>query len=350
MKALQYVEVGKAPEIREVPTPEPGPGEVRLKITAAGACHSDSFVMSLSEEEYSAFGYPLPMTLGHEGVGVVDAVGEGVHNVTLGEPVAVYGPQGCGRCRACAQGSENYCPYAADLGIVPPGLGKDGAMAEYMIVKDPRLLIPLGDLDPAENVALTDAGLTPYHAIKGSIDLLVPGSVAVVIGVGGLGHVAVQILRALTPATVVALDLSEEKLEFAREVGAHHAFLSDAEAPARIAEEVGAGPVAAVFDFVTNAKVLEIIQQLAGPRTDMVLVGAGSVERSVGLLGQPYGSRVRAPYWGTRPELMEVFELARSGQVSVETERFSLEDAPEAYRKLHDGQLRGRAVVVPSVS
>ncbi|WP_150460133.1 NAD(P)-dependent alcohol dehydrogenase [Nesterenkonia ebinurensis] len=347
MKALQYVTVGQPPEVREVPTPEPGPGEVRLRITAAGACHSDSFVMSLSEDQYSAFGYPLPMTLGHEGVGVVDALGEGAKGIELGEAVAVYGPQGCGRCHACAQGVENYCPHAASRGIHPPGLGTDGAMAEYMIVSDPRLLIPLGDLDPVESVALTDAGLTPYHSIVGSLDLLVPGSTAVVIGVGGLGHMAIQLLRTLTSATVIALDISESKLDFAREVGAHHAFLSDDNAAQRIAEAVGPEPVTAVFDFVTNEPVLKIALSLSGPRTDLVLIGAGSVDTAVGLLGQPFGSRVRAPYWGSRPELMEVLELARTGQISVDTEHFTLDQAPEAYRKLHAGELRGRAVIVP---
>ncbi|WP_147105291.1 NAD(P)-dependent alcohol dehydrogenase [Nesterenkonia populi] len=347
MKALQYVTVGRAPEIREVPTPEPGPGEVRLRVTAAGACHSDSFVMSLSEKEYETFGYPLPMTLGHEGVGVVDALGEGTTGVEIGEAVAVYGPHGCGRCHSCSQGLENYCPHAAEMGIVPPGLGADGAMAEYMIVSDTRLLLPLGDLDPVQSVALTDAGLTPYHAIKGSLDLLVPGSVAVVIGVGGLGHIAVQLLRRLTSATVVALDISESKLEFAREVGAHYAYLSDVGAADALRREASSEPVTAVFDFVTNDAVMKIIDAMSGPRTDIVLVGAGAVSRPVGLLGQPFGSTVRAPYWGSRPELMEVIELARSGQLTVDTEQFSLDEGPEAYRKLHDGELRGRAVIVP---
>lgn len=347
MKALRYVSIGQPPTVCDVPTPEPGPGEVRLRVTAAGACHSDSFVMSLSEEQYAAFGYPLPMTLGHEGVGVVDAVGEGARGVDIGEAVAVYGPQGCGRCHTCAQGSENYCPHAASRGIHPPGLGADGAMAEYMIVSDPRLLIPLGNLDPVKSVALTDAGLTPYHSIAGSLDLLVPGSTSVVIGVGGLGHMAIQLLRTLTSTTVIALDISSSKLEFARRMGAHHAFLSDESAPQRIAEAVGAGPVTAVFDFVTNEPVLKIAYALSGPRTDLVLIGAGSVDSPVGLLGQPFGSRVRAPYWGSRPELMEVFDLARTGQISVDTEEFALDQAPEAYRKLHDGELRGRAVIVP---
>lgn len=315
MKALQYVTVGQAPEIREVRLPEPGPGEVRLKVTAAGACHSDSFVMGLSEEQYAAYGYPLPMTLGHEGVGIVDALGDGTTGIETGAAVAVYGPRGCGRCHSCAQGFENYCPHAAQLGIVPPGLGTDGAMAEYMIVSDTRLLVP--------------------------------GSVAVVIGVGGLGHIAVQLLRRLTSATVVALDVTESKLEFAREVGAHYAFHSDEEAADAVRREVSSEPVAAVFDFVTNDAVMKTVDALSGPRTDIVLVGAGAVSRPVGLLGQPYGSRVRAPYWGARPELMEVIDLARTGQLTVETERFSLDDAPEAYRRLHDGELRGRAIITP---
>lgn len=346
MKALRYVEVGQPPQLQEIPIPEPGPGEVRLKVTAAGACHSDSFVMGLSAEEYAAFGYPLPMTLGHEGVGIVDALGEGTTGVEIGEAVAVYGPRGCGRCRSCAEGMENYCPHAAGLGLTPPGLGYDGAMAEYMIVSDPRLLVPLGGLDPAASVALTDAGLTPYHAIKGSLDLLVPGSTAVVVGVGGLGHMAIQVLKALTGATIIGIDVTEEKAAFAVENGAHHGFVSGPGVAERI-REVAGGPVTAVFDFVANDAVMAMASEIAGPRTDFVVVGAGAPTRTVGLLGQPFGSRIRAPYWGSRPELMELLDLARSGDLAVETEHFSLDDGAEAYRKLHDGELRGRAVVIP---
>jgi len=346
MKALQYVRVGAPPELREVPVPEPGPGQVRLKVTAAGACHSDSFVMSLPEEQYTA-SYPLPMTLGHEGAGVVDKLGDGATGVAVGDSVAVYGPWGCGRCLQCAQGKENYCPRAAELGITPPGLGHDGSMAEYMIVDDPRFLVPLGDLDPADNVALTDAGLTPYHAIKGSLGKLGPGSSAVVIGAGGLGHVAIQLLRSLTTATVIALDVSDDKLALARDVGAHHAFPSDPSARERIAEVIGVPAVTAVFDFVAAAPTLELGAALRGVESDQVLVGVGGGQVDVGMLLAPYDATVRAPYWGSRPELMEVLALARSGHVRVETERFSLDEAPEAYHRLHEGTLRGRAVVTP---
>ncbi|MTE23036.1 NAD(P)-dependent alcohol dehydrogenase [Microbacterium sp. ZXX196] len=346
MKALQYVSIGQPPEVREVPTPEPGPGQVRLKVTAAGACHSDEFLMSLPEEVYTA-AYPLPMTLGHEGAGIVDKVGEGVTEVAVGDAVAVYGPWGCGRCYPCSQGKENYCERAAELGITPPGLGHDGSMAEYMIVDSPRFLVPLGDLDAVKNVALTDAGLTPYHAIKGSLDKLVAGSTAVVIGTGGLGHVAIQILRALTPATVIALDVSDEKLQLAKDVGAHHAFASNPEAVDRIREATGSATVTAVFDFVNIQPTVDLGSALSGVETDLVLVGVGGNTAQVGMMARPYDATIRSPYWGSRPELMEVLNLARTGLVGVETETFSLDDAPEAYRRLHEGSLRGRAVVTP---
>src|SRR5918995_2350669 len=133
MKAVQYREIGKGPEIVEIDIPEPGPGQIRLKVTAAGLCHSDWFVMDLPEEQYT---YGLPLTLGHEGAGIADKLGDGVEGVELGASYAIYGPWGCGQCHACSQGRENYCPHAAELGIVPPGLGAPGAMAEYVIVDD----------------------------------------------------------------------------------------------------------------------------------------------------------------------------------------------------------------------
>ncbi|CAM5288867.1 L-threonine 3-dehydrogenase [Streptomyces microflavus] len=236
MKAVQYRAVGEAPEVVTVPDPEPGPGQVLLKVTAAGVCHSDIAVMSWPADQIP---FPLPLTLGHEGVGTVAALGDGVHGLSAGDSVAVYGPWGCGICVNCAEGKENYCLRAKELGIMPPGLGAPGAMAEYMIVDDPRHLVPIGDLDPVKTVSLTDAGLTPYHAIKRSLPKLVPGATAVVIGTGGLGHVAIQLLRAMTAARVIALDVTEEKLDLARAVGAHEAVLSDEKAAARVMELTG---------------------------------------------------------------------------------------------------------------
>ena len=344
MKAIQYREIGKGPELVEIPTPEPGPGQIRLKVTVAGLCHSDWFVMGLPAEQYT---YPLPLTLGHEGAGIVDKLGDGVEGIELGGSYAIYGPWGCGQCHACAQGKENYCTRAAELGIAPPGLGAPGAMAEYVIVDDARHLAPLGDLDPVETVSLTDAGLTPYHAIMSSAAKLRAGATAVVIGTGGLGHVGIQILRAVSPVTVIALDISEEKLALAREVGAHHALMSDASAVPAIRELTGGKGADAVFDFTGIQPTLDIARQVVAVDGDIQIVGIGGGLLPTGFFSTPFGASVRAPYWGSRSELIEVLDLARSGEVGVHVERFTLDTAVEAYTKLHDGQVRGRAVVVP---
>jgi propanol-preferring alcohol dehydrogenase len=345
MRALQYRKVGSAPEVVEVPLPEPGPGQVLLKVTAAGLCHSDLAVMGWPEE---VFPYPLPLTLGHEGVGTVAALGRGVTGLAEGDAVAVYGPWGCGLCRKCAEGKENYCLRAADLGIMPPGLGSPGALAEFMLVDSPRHLVPLNGLDPAQAAPLTDAGLTPYHAILKSLPKLGPGSTAVVIGVGGLGHLAVQLLRALTPARVIALDVSQEKLELARTVGAHETLLSGTGASERVRELTGGVGAEVVLDFVGVEATLSVAAASVAVEGDVTIVGIGGGTLAVGFGGGlPFEVSACFPYWGSRAELMDVVELARQGLVSSHVETFSLEEAPMAYERLHAGEINGRAVVLP---
>lgn len=344
MKALQYRTIGAPPEVVTVPDPEPGPGQVLLKVTAAGVCHSDIAVMGWPAE---GFPYELPLTLGHEGVGTVAALGAGVTGLSEGDAVAVYGPWGCGGCAKCAEGKENYCLRADALGIRPPGLGRPGSMAEYLLVDDARHLVPLDGLDPVAAVPLTDAGLTPYHAIKRSLPKLVPGSTAVVIGAGGLGHVAVQLLRALTSARVVALDVSEDKLRLAREVGAHEVVLSDAKAADAVRELTGGMGAEAVFDFVGVAPTVRTAGAVAAVEGDVTLVGIGGGTLPVGFGVLPFEVSVTAPYWGSRRELIEVLDLARSGAVSVHTETYTLDDAPLAYERLHAGEVNGRAVILP---
>ncbi|MEV6108989.1 NAD(P)-dependent alcohol dehydrogenase [Streptomyces sp. NPDC051940] len=344
MKALQYRTIGSAPELVTLPDPEPGPGQVLLKVTAAGACHSDIAVMTWPAE---ALPFPLPVVLGHEGVGTVAALGDGVTGVSEGESVAVYGPWGCGTCIKCAEGKENYCLRAAEDHIYPPGLGAPGAMAEYLLVDDARHLVPLDGLDPVAAVPLTDAGLTPYHAIKHALPKLVPGSTAVVIGAGGLGHLAIQLLRALSPARVVALDTSEEKLELARKVGAHETLVSGPDAARQIRDLTNGVGAQAVFDFVGIDATAATAAQAAAIEGEISLVGIGGGALPVGFGRTAYEVTVTAPYWGSRSELIEVLDLARSGVLSVHTEQFPLDEAPLAYERLHAGQINGRAVVVP---
>lgn len=344
MRALQYRAIGAAPEVVHLPDPEPGPGQVLLRVTAAGACHSDVSLMSLPAEH---FRFPLPFGLGHEGVGTVAALGAGVTGVGVGDAVAVYGPRGCGRCVACAQGRENYCPHAAQSGQLAPGLGAPGTIAEYLLVDGAHRLIALDGLDPVKAAPLTDAGLTPYHAVKRALPRLLPGSTAVVIGAGGLGHLAVQLLRALTAATVVVLDVTEEKLALARTVGAHMTVLSDADAPATVHKLTDGLGAEVVFDFVGVPATTAAAAAMVAMDGEISLVGIGGGSVPVGFGALPYAVSVSAPFWGSRSELAEVLALARTGAVDVHVQTFYLDDAPRAYELLHAGRINGRAVILP---
>src|SRR3954467_7275785 len=215
MQAVQLTAWQSPAQLREVPLPDPGPGELRLRVRGAGLCHSDLHLMHWPA---GAMPYELPFTLGHEVAGTVDALGAGTDGLELGESVLVYGPWGCGRCPACCRGAEHLCEDRRMRGR-GAGLGRDGGLAEYMVVPSPRLLVALGDLDPAAAAPLADAGLTPYHAIRRALPLA-PGAGVVVIGVGGLGHMAVQILRALTACRIVAIDRRPAALEAAAGAGA----------------------------------------------------------------------------------------------------------------------------------
>lgn len=338
-----------APHKIEVTTavqPEPGPGEVLIKIGAAGLCHSDLHIMDAPIEA----GFPLPLTLGHENAGWVEALGPGVSGWSKGEPVAVYGIIGCGYCRACLRGLDNECQVKAAGGI---GISQDGGMAEYVRVPV-RQLFRIGDLDLSQAAPLTDAGLTPYHAIQICRDRLQPGSTCIVIGVGGLGHLALQILAATTAIRIIAVDVKDEALQLAKGVGAQHVLKSDARAAAAIRDLVGPAPGGAdvVLDFVGSTPTLALGAAVIATGGWLAMVGlaSGTLQLSpnaVGKMGVPFGARVVIPYWGTRPELAEVIALAQAGRITAHVEKFSLDQAPLAYEKLRTGNLQGRGVVLP---
>lgn len=343
MRALRMAEFGRDPEVMEVPDPEPGPGQVVVKVGGAGACHSDLHV--LYELDASAV-WQMPMTLGHETAGWVHAMGAGVSGLTVGDPVAVYGAWGCGVCSRCVVGIENYCERPSLVG--GGGLGLDGGMADYLLVPHQRHLMALPDgLDPVTAAPLTDAGLTPYHAIRRSWPKLTPDATCVLIGVGGLGHVAVQIVRATTAARVIAVDVKPEALELALKVGAHHAVRSDDDAAATIRELTGGRGADVVIDFVGATATLELARGVARAMGDVTLVGIGGGEVPLSFFSQPYEVSIATTYWGSRSELAELLALAASGQITAESTVYSLEHGAQAYRDLRDGRVTGRAVVVP---
>jgi propanol-preferring alcohol dehydrogenase len=221
-------------------------------------------------------------------------------------------------------------------------------MADLMLVPDARLLVPLPDgLDPAAAAGLTDAGLTPYHAIRRSRRLLTADATIVLIGVGGLGHVGVQIARELGPATVIAVDTKASALDLATKVGADHTVLADDQAAATIRELTQGRGADVVVDFVGAAPTIELARTVARPLGDVALVGIAGGEVPFSFFSQPYEVAMATTYWGSRHELVELLALAARGRVTVEHTVYRLDDALDAYRALQRGEITGRAVIVP---
>ena len=348
MKALRLLEWKAEPRLVDVDDPTPGPGQVVIKVGGAGACHSD--IHLIEDFEAGALPWNPPFTLGHENAGWVHLLGEGVTDLEVGQPVVVYGPWGCGKCARCRLGVETYCENLAEAPVPGGGggLGLDGGMAEYMVIPHSRLIIPLPDgLEPAEAAPLTDAGLTPYHAIRRSLSKLTPDATAVVIGVGGLGHMGVQILKAMTGSRVIAVDTRDSALKLAESYGADLTLTSGETTAAEIREATGGRGADVVLDFVGADSTLVMGAAAARQMGDLSIVGIGGGTLPVSFFSIPYEVSVQTTYWGTRPEMVEVLGLGARRLIESRITKFALDDAAEAYQALRRGEIEGRAVVVP---
>jgi propanol-preferring alcohol dehydrogenase len=394
MVAYRIVRWGAPPELVEVPVPEPGPGEVLVEVAGNGLCHSDLAMAQMPPEIGEALGWHLPFTLGHEVGGRIVALGPGAGDtgaggagggqsaggagggagaggagdgagtsgagagdagsgragdgadaaggeplvdggaLAEGDAVVLVSPASCGECPLCRRGRDSACPH----GLAGRGYGRDGGLARYVVAPAARVVVRLGDLDPVVAAPLTDAGATAHHAVDRVIPRLPAGATAVVVGAGGLGGFAVQLLRALTPARVVAVDTNPARLAVARDLGAHD-----------VADHVRAvGPVDVVLDFVG------VDDTIAGALAAVQPYGA------YGLVGAA-GGTLRRPWYGGLPRDADVFTfqgssladvhamvgLAEAGLVRSDVDRFPLSRVADAYAALESGELRGRAVVTP---
>ncbi|MGY1739422.1 MULTISPECIES: alcohol dehydrogenase catalytic domain-containing protein [unclassified Blastococcus] len=337
MRALRLLEWSARPVLSVVPVPRPSPGEVLLRVEAAGLCHSDLHVV---DAPAGALPYPLPFTLGHEIVGTVVAVGADGDAGWLGTRCAVHGIWSCGSCRMCRSGRDNYCVTLT--GPLGGGLGHDGGLAEYVLLPSTRPLVPAAGADPVALAPLTDAGLTAFSAVRPHLPGL-EGASVLVVGIGGLGHVAVQLLATARPAALLAVDPRPEARTLATELGATATVGDVADAPGALP----AGRADLVVDFV-GAPTTVPAAALVADGGDFVLVGSGGGRLTLAKgAGQARGVTVSTPFWGSRDELGEVVRLAAEGVVRAETETFVLDEAVDAYDRLRAGEVRGRAVVVP---
>jgi propanol-preferring alcohol dehydrogenase len=220
-------------------------------------------------------------------------------------------------------------------------------MAEYMLVPSTRLVIPIGDLDPALAAPLADAALTPYHAIAKSRALLHPGSAAVVIGAGGLGQMAIQLLKIATGARVIAVDTNERKLELARRFGADVVIRSDGAAAETIRKATDGVGAELVLDVVGSDATLAMGAKALRSEGRLAIIGLAGGTFPTSFFALPYGAEIANSYWGTITELIELVGLTRMGRLRFDVERFTLDDAPQVYDRLRRGEIRGRAVIVP---
>jgi NAD+-dependent secondary alcohol dehydrogenase Adh1 len=272
MRAVRLHKYGERPAVEQVPDPEvTGPLDVIVRIGGAGLCRTD---LHLVEGQWADAGVdtPLPYTLGHENAGWVHEIGAGVTHVAPGDTVILHPQATCGLCRACRAGQDMHCENSFF-----PGLTVDGGMAEFLktgaraVVKiDPKL-------QPADVAALADAGLTAYHAVKKAAPLLYPGTRAVVIGAGGLGHIGIQSLKALTPAEIIVVDRSEPALELARSMGADHVVQATGDQVEQVKDLTDGQGAEVVIDFVGERGAEADAWQMTRRAGSHFVIGAGGL-------------------------------------------------------------------------
>jgi len=341
VRAVRLHGYHQQPVVEDVPEPTvQGLLDVVVKIGGAGVCRTDLHII---EGQWEAAMQPtLPYTLGHENAGWVHEIGSAVTNVQVGDTVILHPTPTCGLCRACRAGQDMHCGNSSF-----PGLSHDGGMAEYLLTSartcvklDPRTR-------PQDVAALADAGITAYHAVRKVIPLLYPGTTCVLIGAGGLGHIGIQCLAALTAAQIIVVDRNPDALKLAEQLGADHTVVADG------------GHVDAVKDLTDGAGadvVLDFVAEQGAEQDGFAMTRRAGSYSVIG-----YGGEVHIPTLdiisterniignivGTYNELAELMVLAEAGKVTLHTKTYPLAEAGEALRDLDAGRVRGRAILVP---
>lgn len=314
---------------------------VVVDIAGAGWCQTDNHVVEGMWEQYVP--QDLPMTLGHENAGYVAEVGEEVTVVEEGDPVICHPVMTCGTCRSCRLGEDMYCENVAF-----PGLTHDGGFAEALLTNE-RAVVPLpAGTDPTDIAPHADAGITAYHAVKKAVAELNPGDTAVIIGVGGLGHIGLQCLDAMSAATIVALDPKEAARDLASDLGAHHAIDPSREDVASVVSDLTDDRGAKqVVDFVGADETTALGPDVLASGGDHHVVGYG------GHVHEPAQTLVdgefayRGTLVGRYTELQELVALVDRGDVELRTTRYDLADINTVAEKLEHGEIEGRAVITP---
>jgi NAD+-dependent secondary alcohol dehydrogenase Adh1 len=341
MKAVRLHSYHSQPVVEEVPEPTiRGPLDVIVKVGGAGVCRTDLHI--IEEQWASRSGVTLPYTLGHENAGWVAEVGSAVTNVAVGDTVILHPTPTCGLCRACRAGQDMHCVDSRF-----PGIDSDGGMAEYLHTSARACVKLEPSTRPEDVAALADAGITAYHAVRKAIPLLYPGTTCVVIGAGGLGHIGIQCLDALTATRIIVVDRNADALKLAEQLGANHTVVADGNHVDAVLELTGGQGADVVLDFVAEQGAQQDGFAMTrrngshfiigyGSNIDIATIDIISTERNI------IGNLV-----GTYNDLAELMVLAQAGKVTLHTRTYPLADALDALADLDAGRVRGRAILVP---
>jgi NAD+-dependent secondary alcohol dehydrogenase Adh1 len=285
----------------------------------------------------------LPYTLGHENAGWIHEVGSGVTNVEVGDTVIVHPFITCGLCGPCRRGDDMHCVNGGF-----PGISRDGGFADFLLTSARSVIKLDPSLEPKDIAALADAGLTAIHAVKKALPVLGPGTRAVVIGAGGLGHIGIQCLAAMTPAEIIVADPSESALELAREVGADHTVRVDGSHVDTVRELTEGAGAEVILDFVGEKGAVEdgiaMIQDggfyyVIGYGQNLDIPTIDIISREISFIGNLVG---------TYADLEELMTLTAQGKVRLRTNSYPLDAINDAMADLDEGRLHGRGILVPA--
>jgi NAD+-dependent secondary alcohol dehydrogenase Adh1 len=341
MKAVRLHAYHQDPVIEEVPEPTvQGPLDVVVRIGGAGVCRTDLHII---EGQWDAAMHPpLPYTIGHENAGWVHEIGSGVTNVAVGDTVILHPTPTCGLCRACRAGQDMHCSQSRF-----PGLDSDGGMAEYLLTSARACVTLDPSTRPQDVAALADAGITAYHAVRKAVPLLYPGTTCVVIGAGGLGHIAIQCLAAMTATRVVVVDRNPEALKLAEALGADSTVIADGTQVAAVQDLTDGAGADVVLDFVAEQGAENDGFAMTGRHGSYFVIGYGGTLSIPTLDVVATERNIVGNIVGTYNELAELMVLAEAGKVTLHTKTYPLDAAQEALHDLDRGQVRGRAILVP---
>src|SRR2546426_25244 len=340
MKAARLFSYDKPLKIVDVDAPRiKNPSEVLVRVTGAGVCHTDLHIVEGVWREKVQVN--LPYTLGHENAGVVQEVGDAVTSVKKGEKVIVHPVITDGTCRPCRIGEDMHCEN-----LVFPGITADGGFAEYLRTSE-RSLVKIHNLDPEDVAPLADAGLTAIRAVKKVASRTTSGSNVVVVGVGGLGDLALQLLRCMTNAVIIAADVAESKLRLAEKMGAHRVVDARRDPVKQVMDITANRGADVVIDLVGNDLTLANGMKMLHKGGTLIIVGYGGTlsVKAIDVIFSEFS--VLGSLVGNLGELPELIELTRHGKVRVSTQKGELAQVNDILEQLKKGTLEGRGGVIP---